>query len=101
MDCGLRPNSSEISLPALTNFPFGEDQDNSSIVFVFTLRMFCLSHDFSSGRATVAQLPGQILSNLNCLSPPSPQLAAPSPGEGKSRLLPTHRPLKQCRDRNH
>jgi hypothetical protein len=39
VDCGLRPNSSEISLPAPTNFPFGDDQVTSAIFVVLTLFM--------------------------------------------------------------
>jgi hypothetical protein len=33
----LRPNASEISLPAPLNFPFGEDQVSSAIFVVLTL----------------------------------------------------------------
>jgi len=39
VDCGSRPNSSEISLPLPPNFPFGDNHETSSIFFVFTLRM--------------------------------------------------------------
>src|SRR2546427_10948661 len=39
VDWGLRPKASEISLPAPTNFPFGEVQDSSTISFVLTLRI--------------------------------------------------------------
>ena len=39
MDLGLRPNCSEISLLAPTNFAFGDDQVTSAIVLVFTLCM--------------------------------------------------------------
>ena len=37
VDCGLRPNASEISLPAPANFPLGEDQVSSTSSFVFIL----------------------------------------------------------------
>src|SRR5215470_9098536 len=37
VDWGLRPNASEISLPAPLNFPFGEDHVSSAIVVVLTL----------------------------------------------------------------
>src|SRR5437016_14653332 len=37
VDSGLRPNASEISLPAPLNFPFGEDHVSSAIFVVFTL----------------------------------------------------------------
>src|SRR6516225_5776572 len=36
---GLRPNASEISLPAPLNFPFGEDHVSSAIFVVLILRM--------------------------------------------------------------
>jgi hypothetical protein len=39
MDSGLRPNSIETFLLALTNFPFGDDQVNSTIFVVLTLCM--------------------------------------------------------------
>src|SRR5438445_10864435 len=39
VDCGLRPSSSEISLPAPANFPLGEDQVISVILVVLTLFM--------------------------------------------------------------
>src|SRR5437660_11067356 len=39
VDSGLRPSSSEISLPAPTNFPFGDDQVTSTIFVVLTLCM--------------------------------------------------------------
>jgi hypothetical protein len=39
VDSGLRPNASEISLPAPMNFPFGEDQVSSAIFVVLTLRI--------------------------------------------------------------
>src|SRR5262249_40725563 len=37
VDSGLRPNASEISLPAPLNFPFGEDHVSSAIFVVLTL----------------------------------------------------------------
>src|ERR1039457_1070018 len=40
---GCLPNASETCLPAPTNFPFGEDQDNSVKSFVFTLCMIASS----------------------------------------------------------
>jgi hypothetical protein len=40
VDSGLRPNASEISLPAPLNFPFGEDHVSSVIFAVLT---FCIS----------------------------------------------------------
>ena len=39
VESGFRPSSSEISLPAPTNFPFGDDQVTSTIFVVLTLRM--------------------------------------------------------------
>src|ERR1035441_5177901 len=39
VDCGLRPNSSETSLPAPTNFPLGEDQVTSAMSFVLIFRI--------------------------------------------------------------
>src|SRR5579859_6131622 len=39
VDCGLRPNSSETCLPKPTNFPLGNDQDSSDMLFVLTLRI--------------------------------------------------------------
>src|SRR2546430_1537267 len=35
VDCGLRPNASETSLPAPANFPLGEDHVSSASRFVF------------------------------------------------------------------
>src|SRR5258706_12803739 len=37
VDSGLRPNASEISLPAPLNFPFGEHHVSSAIFVVLTL----------------------------------------------------------------
>src|SRR5262245_39266122 len=37
VDSGLRPNASEISLPAPLNFSFGEDHVSSAIFVVLTL----------------------------------------------------------------
>src|SRR5437667_107087 len=39
VDSGLRPNASEISLPAPLNFPFGEDHVSSAIFDVEILRI--------------------------------------------------------------
>src|SRR4030095_2247829 len=38
VDSGLRPNASETSLPAPTNFPFGDDQVSSTIFVVLTFK---------------------------------------------------------------
>lgn len=40
---GCRPSASETCLPAPMNFPFGDDQDNSGMSFMFTLRMIVQS----------------------------------------------------------
>src|SRR5438105_4553145 len=39
VESGLRPNSSEISLPAPTNLPLGDDHGISTMSFVLTLRI--------------------------------------------------------------
>ena len=36
---GFRPKVTEISLPAPPNFPFGDDQDSSTMSFVLILRI--------------------------------------------------------------
>src|SRR5882672_812003 len=43
---GLRPNASETSLPAPANFPLGEDQDSSTMLFVLTLS---INHFLTAG----------------------------------------------------
>src|SRR6267142_2578698 len=42
VDCGLRPNASETSLPEPTNFPLGEDHVSSASSFVFILTIMPL-----------------------------------------------------------
>ncbi len=39
VNCGLRPNASEISFPALLNFPFGDAHVTSAMSLVLILRM--------------------------------------------------------------
>jgi hypothetical protein len=46
VDGGLRPSASETSRPAPANFPLGDDQENSSNLFVFTLCIFFLDDIF-------------------------------------------------------
>jgi len=62
VDCGLRPSSSEISLPAPANFPLGEDQVISTTSFVLTLRIIEQGKDQLSdeGPCVAPFLPGGV-----------------------------------------
>src|SRR5215208_7053281 len=53
VECGLRPNASEISLPAPANFPFGDDHVTSTISVVLTL---CIAKS-PNGRNLVNSVP--------------------------------------------
>jgi hypothetical protein len=55
VDCGLRPSSSETSLPKPTNLPLGEDQASSCILSVLTFRISSSNSLSAPARSAIAR----------------------------------------------